>query len=296
MEVKEKNFLTERDIQKITEVNLAEVFGLQHVCSEFSLNSLRIDTLCFDQENKSFVIIEYKKDRSFSVIDQGFSYLALMLNNKAEFLVEYNEKNSKKLRRENIDWSQTRVIFVAPFFTTHQKAAINFRNLPIELWEIKFYGSDLIEYKKIEPLETPEKIEAITGNKFIREVTKEVKTYDLETHLKRGSEKTRSIFKELKEKILELGNITENCKQGYIGYRVKDRKNNFITIHFYKNKLDLYILIPNNKLNDPKKWAKNIPKSFGWAKNLKFFTISLEKDILYTMELVKQSFEFNKNR
>ena len=59
--------------------------------SEFTLHNFRIDTLAFDEESKSFVIIEYKKDKSFSVVDQGYAYLSLMLNNKADFILEYNE-------------------------------------------------------------------------------------------------------------------------------------------------------------------------------------------------------------
>jgi len=294
--VKQKNIPNEREIQKITEANLKELFGLQYVSSEFSLNNLRIDTLAFDEENRTFVVIEYKKDRSFSVIDQGFSYLALMLNNKAEFLVEYNERNETPLRRENIDWSQSRVIFIAPFFTPHQKAAINFKNLPIELWEIKYYENDLIEYERIEPLESAEKIEAITGSKFIKEVAREIKTYDLDWHLKRGSEKTRKLFNSLKEKILELGEVSEKYLQFYVGYRIGDGYINFCAVHFYKAKLDLAILIPDSKLVDPKKWARKKPKSYGWAKNLKMFSINSGKDIPYAMELVGQSYKFNKNR
>lgn len=296
LSVKEKATPLEYEIQRLTEANLKELFDLEYISSEFVLNNLRIDTLCFDSENKSFVIVEYKKDRSFSVIDQGFSYLALMLNNKAEFLVEYNEKVKHPLRRENINWSQSRIIFIAPSFTPHQKAAINFKNLPIELWEIRFYDHNLVEYKEIEPLETSEKIETITGSKFIKEVTKEIRTYDLEIHLRRGSEKTREIFNILREKLLELGEVTENYKQFYIGYRIGERKINFVSIHFYKGKLDLYILLPKNKLVDPKKWVRTIPRSYGWAKNLKLFTVKSEKDVPYTMNLIEQSYTFNKNR
>lgn len=296
IKIKESGLPSEKNVQKVTEANLDELFGLRFISSEFSLNNFRVDTLCFDSENKSFVIIEYKKERSFSVIDQGFSYLGLMLNNKAEFLVEYNEKISRPLRRDDINWSQSRVIFISSFFTPHQQASINFKNLPIELWEIKFYENDLIEYKEIEPLETSEKIETITGSKFIREVAKEIKTYDLELHLKRGSERTRTVFNILQERILELGEVTENYKQAYIGYRIGERKINFVSIHFYKEKLELYILIPKNKLLDPKGWGKTIPKSFGWAKNLKKFVIRSEKDVSYAMELIRQSYEFNKNR
>lgn len=294
--IKEENIPVEHDIQKVTEFNLGEVFGLQYISSEFSLNNLRIDTLAFDRENRTFVIIEYKKDRSFSVIDQGFSYLALMLNNKAEFLVEYNEKIRRPLRREDINWSQSRVIFISPFFTPHQRAAINFKNLPIELWEIKFYDDNLIEYKEIEPLEISEKIETITGSKFIKEVTKEIKTYDLDTHLKRGSEKTRKIFHLLREKIFDLGEVTEKYLQFYVGYHIGDRKFNFAVVHFYKEKLEVFILLPKDKLDDPKRWARTVPRSWGWAKNLKLFTIKSEKDISYAMELIRQSYEFNRNR
>lgn len=295
--VKERNVPTERDIQKITEQNLREIFGLEYISSEFALKNLRIDTLCFDVGNKSFVIIEYKKDRSFSVVDQGFAYLSLMLNNKTEFLVEYNERSKiKNLRRGDIDWSQSRVIFISPFFTSYQKEAINFKNLPIELWEIRLYGDNLIEYRNIEPLESSEKIETITGSKFIKDITREVKTYDLDYHLKKGSEKTRKLFYLLREKILDMGEISEKCLKFYVGYRIGDGYINFCSVHFYKEKLETPILIPDNKLKDPKKWTKKMPKSYGWAKNLKLFQIASEKDIPYAIDLIKQSYDFNRNR
>ena len=60
------------------------MFGYEFLKSELQLGSIRIDTLVFDNENSSFVIIEYKIDQSFSFIDQGHAYLELLLNNKAE--------------------------------------------------------------------------------------------------------------------------------------------------------------------------------------------------------------------
>ena len=70
--VKELNFDLEKHIQKLTADNLENIFdGLEFVKSEFQLGQFRIDTLAFDKEAKSFVIIEYKKVRDTGLIEHG---------------------------------------------------------------------------------------------------------------------------------------------------------------------------------------------------------------------------------
>ena len=103
-EVREQQFPLESEIQRLTESNLHDLFELDFVKSEFELHGLRIDILAFDEESKAFVIIEYKKDRNFSVVDQGMAYLNLMLNNKADFILEYNKSSysSHNLKREEV--------------------------------------------------------------------------------------------------------------------------------------------------------------------------------------------------
>lgn len=94
-------FSLEKDLQNLFEENINALTGLQLVKSEFSVTNKRIDTLAYDQENKAFVIIEYKRNRSYSVVDQGMTYLNLMLENKAEFIVEYNESKGQHLKRKD---------------------------------------------------------------------------------------------------------------------------------------------------------------------------------------------------
>jgi len=90
-ELKEKQFKLEKDIQKVFEQNLNSIMGLLLVKSEFTIKNKRIDTLAYDEQSCAFIIIEYKRDKNISVIDQGFTYLSLMLENKADFIVDYNE-------------------------------------------------------------------------------------------------------------------------------------------------------------------------------------------------------------
>ncbi|GAJ02094.1 unnamed protein product, partial [marine sediment metagenome] len=117
-------FRQEREIQTITEANLDQIFELAFVKSEIAVGNFRIDTLAFDAQASAFVIIEYKKDTSFSVVDQGYAYLSLMLNNKADFILEFNESSTTSLRKNDVDWSQSRVLFVSPSFTSYQRQAI----------------------------------------------------------------------------------------------------------------------------------------------------------------------------
>lgn len=156
-------FPSEKAIQTVTEQNLQVIFGFKFVSSEFSLRHFRLDTIGFDDESKSFVIIEYKKDQNFSVIDQGYAYLSLMLNNKADFVLTYNENTASSSKKEDFDWSQSKVIFLSPSFTPYQIEAVNFKDLPIELWEVRKYSNETIAYNKIKPQRATASVGAITN-------------------------------------------------------------------------------------------------------------------------------------
>jgi RecB family endonuclease NucS len=90
--IPEVTFNLEKEVQNLVQDNMKIIFGVNFVTSEFELNNLRVDSLGYDSENNSFVIFEYKRDKNFSVIDQGYAYLALMLTTKPS-LYYYSMKN-----------------------------------------------------------------------------------------------------------------------------------------------------------------------------------------------------------
>lgn len=151
-EVKEKPFKLEKDIQKVFEANLYDIMGLELVKSEFTIKNKRIDTLAYDTQASAFIIIEYKRDKNISVVDQGFTYLSLMLENKADFIVEYNESLKRNLKREDVDWSQTRVAFVSTNFTDNQVQATNFKD--IALLKFKNIDGEFIRFMRAKTLHT----------------------------------------------------------------------------------------------------------------------------------------------
>lgn len=290
--IKEKKIKKEENIKNFVEKNIGEVFGLRFVRTEFPLNNLRIDTLAFDDETKSFVIFEYKKVKKFSIIDQGYAYLALLLNNKADFILEHNEKCNKNLKKKDVDWSQSRVIFIASSFTKYQQAAINFQDLPIELWEVRKYEDNLISFSQIKASEKSESIKTIAKNKDIERVSQEVKEYTLEDHFKPHWDKSRELFEDLSERVLELDNRIEiNPVKSYIGFKISKRLVISVTVRASKLVVGLLRTQPKD-LKDPENKANYLEKSYEYYnQHITEFNIKNKDDIDYAMLLVKQVYK-----
>ena len=287
--IKEQKIELEKYTQKLTEENLENIFGLEFVETEFALQSFRIDTLAFDKEDNSFVIIEYKRDRSFSVVDQGYSYLSLLLKNKASFVLKYNNKFKKNFEEKDIDWSQSRVIFIANSFTSYQKNAINFKDLPIELWEFSKYDDGLVSYNPIIAVNAVESIKTITKNNTeISKVATEVKQYSIEDHFKESWNNSRELFNELRGRILEIDNrIEEKPNKGYIGYKIST--SNLVCVYIQKIGLRLELIrVDIEDLKDPEHKLKKINyKERGWGK-MCVYSILVNEDIDYALFLIKQ--------
>ena len=88
IELKQKDFKNEKELQNFFEKNVETILGYKFVETEFSVGNFRIDTLAFDEETKSFKIIEYKNVKNHSLVDQGYTYLKLLLERKADFVLK----------------------------------------------------------------------------------------------------------------------------------------------------------------------------------------------------------------
>ncbi len=290
--IKEKPFKLEKDIQKLTEENLKIIFGLEFVKSEFSLNNFRIDTLAFDKEANAFVIIEYKKDKNFSVIDQGYAYLSLMLNNKADFILEFNENFDKTLKRNDVDWSQSRVLFISPVFTNYQKEAINFKDLPIELWEVKRYANNTILYEQIKKSIAQESIKTISRvNKNIDKISREIKVYTEQEHLENSTTEIRELYEKLKTAIQNLDELEIKPQKLYIAF-VSGR--NVVDILPQRKALKLWINLSKGELDDPKGLARDVSNTGHWGNGDYEIQMKTDEDLEYILSLIKQSIKKNK--
>jgi len=290
--IKEKKIDLERDIQKLTEENLETVFGYKLISSEVKVDNFRFDTLAWNPESNSFVIIEYKKDRNFSIVDQGFSYLSLLVNKKEFFLVEYYESTKKNISRIDVDWSQSRVIFISPNFTSHQINSINFKNMAFDLYEVKLFDNNTILYDQIKADNSSESIDFVMGDSKIESVSKEIKNYTIDDLFHPGWENSREVFDTLREKILSLDpNIKEVPTKYYAGYKI-DQKN-LLALNIYKMGPDIVFTRSQPKdFNDPENKVKYVKDSIKhYNQHQSYFHLSTIDDIEYAVFLAKQAYK-----
>jgi predicted transport protein len=289
--VSSKEFKLEKDIQILIERNLEQLFNLQFVKSELSIKNFRIDTLGFDKENKSFVIIEYKKGSNYSVIDQGYTYMSLLLNNKSDFILEYNEVSGETLKRDDIDWTQSKVIFISPQFTEYQKHSINFKDVPFELWEINRYENNLIGLIQ-HKTSSNESISSISDDRsnIVNEVSREVKVYTEDYHLDtpKIKEEIKQIYFNLKERILNLGEVNIVPRKLYICF---SRRKNFVDIEIRNKDVKIYLNLKKGELDDPKNITKDVSNQGHWGNGDYEVRLYPETDLDYVMFLINQSYK-----
>ena len=286
-EVEEKAFKLERDIQRVFEENLDTIMQLTLVKSEFTIKNKRIDTLAYDMQSNAFIIIEYKRDRNLSVVDQGFTYLSLMLENKADFIVEYNESLKKNLKRDDIDWSQTRVAFVSTAFTDNQILATNFKDIAIELWEVKQFENNIISVTPIKKTRAAESIKTITQqNQALRKVSDEIKVYTEDEHIARASEEIAELYVKFRDAILNLADgIEVKPLQQYIAFK---KDTNIVCMNIQKKQIRMWIGAKFGTLNDAKEIARDVRNTGHWGTGDYEVAVDNDKDLEYIMSLIKQ--------
>jgi predicted transport protein len=287
-QLKEKPFKIEKEIQNLFEENLTTLTGLEFIKSEFSIKGKRIDTLAYDNQSNAFAIIEYKRDKNVSVVDQGFTYLSLMLENKADFVLCYNETLQKTLHSSKIDWSQTRVIFVSPSFTENQRLATNFKDIAIELWEIKRYENDLISINPIKKTKSAESIKPLTQqNGVIKSVTDVIKVYTEEDHLDGSSEEIIELYETFKNAILNLADDIEIVpKKLYIAFK---KNKNIADIVILKKGIKIFINLKKGQLDDSKGLMKDVSETGHWGNGDYETIVTNTTNLEYIMSLVKQA-------
>lgn len=269
---------------------MEEVFNLKFVASEFQLDNLRIYTLAFNEETNSFVIIEYKKSKNYSVIDQGYSYLSLLLNNKAEFVLKYNQKFNTNYGKEDIDFTQSKIMFIAPNYTTYQLKSMEFNDLAFELWKVTKYSNNTVLYDKLNISENKASIKEVKTTNKKEDVNKEIIKYTEEMCFNNKPDNIKELYENLKERILnEFEDIEIVATKLYIVFKTSNKI--IISIEAFKGQLKGWINLKNTKLIDPFNKTRDVSNIGHHGIGDYEMKIANDEDIDYFISLFKQAYK-----
>ncbi len=127
---------------------------MQFLKTESTIGNYRLDSVAFDNNTNSFVILEYKNTKKHDVVGQCMSYHALFTSHMADFHVLYFDCNNKIPKDVKAD--KCSVIVIAPDYAKYQIGSVNSASW-LYLFKITKYGNDIITLEEIGKNRLPRK-------------------------------------------------------------------------------------------------------------------------------------------
>ena len=250
-----RKFEMEYYLQQLTNQHLEYLFGLEFVTSEFELpgladdidckklvecgkksESLRIDGLAFNEETKSFVIIEYKNKFDKCVIDQAKCYYKNLLDKKDSYIEKYYEIFGKDEEVE-FDFSKTRAMIIGPEFSEEQKNRKD-PDFDFELWTVSLCKYNNKIYRALY-----EKVDS-NSKKELYFSTEDLKITRCSL-LEKKSDAVKKLYKDFENRLFEKfdDNFILDIKYIVDAVSIKAHRKHICRLRVNKNsiKIDLYI-------------------------------------------------------
>lgn len=240
------NFPAEKQLQHLIERNLGVVFNCRLVATEYSTGSQhagRIDTLALSEDGNP-VIIEYKKVESSELINQSLYYLAWIHDHRGDFEMAVQKALGAGLA---VDWTDVRVICIAPNYKKFDLHAVQVMGTNIELWTYRLFANGTLNLEEVlQRAAVPQQTGLVSGKNPVMvaagkkaALTRKSATYSFEQHLDGKPEATRALALAVQEFILKLDPaIEEHPKKLYVAYRTSQ---NIVCMELHQKHLALFL-------------------------------------------------------
>jgi predicted transport protein len=263
----QSNFALEKNLQALVERNLETVFNCRLVQSEFPTgiqHSGRIDTLALSEDDNP-VIIEYKKVESSELVNQSLYYLAWLKDHKGDF-----ERAVQKALGNSVevDWSEIRVICIAPNYKKYDLYAVQMMGANIELWTYHLFENRFLYLEKVlqtgySPLASNEEQPETNGKNPVMvaagkkaALTRATGVYTFEEHLEGKSNEIKELAFAIQEFITGLDSaIQEVPKKNYIAYKISQ---NIVCMELQNQRVLLYLKLDPKEVSNPPKNSRDM--------------------------------------
>jgi predicted transport protein len=289
------NFSLETQLQKLVEENLEVIFNCRFVASEFVTgvkHGGRIDTLALSEDNNP-VIIEYKKVESSELINQSLYYLAWIQDHRGDFEMAVQRQLG---RNTEVDWSDLRVICLAPGYRKYDLHAVEVMGANIELWRYRLFADSVLYLEEIygqEPVTTvasetngknPVMVKA--GKKAA--ITRATGSYTFDEHIAGKPETIKELARAVQDYILALdASIEEAPKKNYVAYKTTQ---NIACLEIHHNFVRLFLKLKPEDIEFPPRQYRDVSNIGHFGTGDAEFNLRSIDDLEETATFIEQSY------
>ena len=290
--VDQTNFATEKDLQTLIERNLESVFGCRFVATEFPTgvqHAGRIDTLALSEDNNP-VIIEYKKVESSELVNQSLFYLAWIQDHRGDFEIAAQKSLGNKVE---VDWSDIRVICLAPNYKRYDLHAVQVMGANLELWTYRVFTNDSLHLEEVfqksltaSPSSSPSDKGLTAGQKAA--LSRKTGIYTVEQHFKDKPDPIKELAQSVRDFLGDLDSAVEEVpKKCYIAYKISQ---NFVCMEIHKAKVLLYVKLDPKTLDSPKN-ARDVTNIGHYGTGNLELSVKNQSDLEIVKPLLEQAYQ-----
>lgn len=281
----------EKALQTQFERNLDTLLGVRFLASEYvTSHGGRMDTLGID-ENGYPVIIEYKRDRSENVINQGLFYLDWLMDHRGDFELLVRDRYGKEAA-DQIEWSAPRLICIAADFTKYDEHAIKQMGRNIELVRYRKFGEDLLLLELLTAVSAPASSKpSLFATNTVNGGSSSYKT--VSQYMEGMSPQLTELFTDVETFLLSRGDdVTKKVTRFYLAYR---RIKNFACVEVRPtlNQLKMFLKINPDTVELRDGFARDVRKIGHFGTGDVELTIGSHEDFERAKTLILRSYEEN---
>lgn len=274
----------ERSLQTTFEQNLDTLLGVRFLASEYSTsNGGRMDTLGID-ENGYPVIIEYKRDRSENVINQGLFYLDWLMDHRADFELLVRDKYDKATAA-TVEWSAPRLICIAADFSKFDTHAVKQMSRNIELIRYRKFDGDLLMLDLLTTVSAGPRPLAVPARGNANRYKTNAQS------LADASEDLSNLYSDVETHLMGLGDdVVQKELQNYFAFK---RIKNFACVEVKPqiNVIRLYLKVPPNSVELEDGFTRDVSKVGHFGTGDLEVTIGSHNDFERSKGLVLRSYQ-----
>ncbi|MDD3626868.1 MAG: DUF5655 domain-containing protein, partial [bacterium] len=231
------------------------------------------------------------------LINQSLFYLSWINDHRGDYEIAVQKVFSKE--KIEIDWSDIRVICIAPEYKKYDLHAVQTMGANIELWQYRYYENGALFFEEVFKKSLIVSVSASADNSGKNPVmvkagkkaaqTRATGVYNFDEHLEKIEKNKKNLVFELRDFIMSINeSIEEVPKKFYVAYKISQ---NFACMEIQKNKILLFLkLDPNSIKNKPSNF-RDVSKIGHFGTGDLEITINSDKDIEIAKEYITKAYD-----